>query len=61
MILLPGEIYSFRKPPILGGDYAFENVEKADLVVHFSLMGQIHEQVAKLPPGTSVSAIEHPA
>jgi len=55
--LSAGEVYTFRQPPVLGGELVFDNVEKADLRVHFSLMGQIHEQVAALPPGTPVSSV----
>ena len=58
LVLLLGEVYSFRKPPILGGELTFENVERADVAVHFSLMGQLHEHVAKLPPGTPISEMK---
>jgi hypothetical protein len=57
VILGPGEIYSFRHPPVLGGEYTLENVEPADIEVHFSLAGQIHQQVRDLPPGTVVEKI----
>lgn len=52
-----GQIYSFRRPPVLGGDYAPSNAEIGDIQVHFSLTGQIHRQVAALPPGTPVGQI----
>lgn len=42
--LKPGQIYSFIHPPILGGECTLENIEPADIEVHFSLSGQIHRQ-----------------
>lgn len=56
-ILGPGQIYSFKTPPVLGGEYVMSNVEIADIEVHFSTNGQIHEQVAALPPGTPIDRI----
>jgi Domain of unknown function (DUF1851) len=29
----PGQIYSFRQPPVLGGEYTLENVEPTDIEV----------------------------
>ena len=49
-----GQIYSFKVPPVLGGQHALENVEVTDIAVHFSVAGQIHEKVRNLPPGTPV-------
>lgn len=54
-ILKAGEIYSFKQPPVLGGDYVLSNIEPTDIEVHFSIAGQIHEQVAALPDGTPVN------
>jgi len=55
--LLPGQIYSFKHPPVLGGDYDSENLEPIDIQVHFSVLGQIHHQVHDLPPGTPITEI----
>lgn len=49
--LAPGQVYSFRKPPVLGGAYELDNVEPTDMDVHFSLTGQIHEQTRTPPAG----------
>ena len=59
-LLGPGQIYSFRKPPILGGEYTLENIEVTDIEVHFSIAGQLHKQVHGRAPGTPVggAAIE---
>jgi hypothetical protein len=56
-LLSPGQIYSFKIPPILGGEYVLNNVEPTDIEVHYSLAGQIHEQVNSLPEGTPINEI----
>lgn len=56
-ILTAGEIYSFKQPPVLGGDYVLSNIEPTDIEAHFSIAGQIHEQVAALPKGTLVNQV----
>ena len=53
----PGEIYVFEVPPILGGPIAVDAITTIDFVVGLHLLGQIHEQVSTLPPGTSISGI----
>lgn len=53
-----GSIYSFKVLPILGGEYSTSNIEVTDIEVHFSLTGQIHEQVQGLPDGTPVSSFQ---
>ena len=54
----PGEVYSFEHPPVLGGEYSAENMVPTDILVHFSIMGQIHRQVKDLPPGTPIGEIK---
>jgi len=56
--LASGQVYGYRVPPVLGGEYAVENVEPTDIEVHFSLAGQIHQQVRGLPPRTSIGGAE---
>jgi hypothetical protein len=56
--LQPGEIYSYTHPPVLGGECAVENFEPANIEVHFSITGQLCEQVANLPEGTPISEIK---
>ena len=56
--LEPGKVYSYKKPPVLGGDYVLENIEPTDIDVHFSITGQIHCQVKYLPEGTIISDIK---
>jgi len=56
--LKPGQIYSYKKLLVLGGDYSPENFEPTDIEVHFSFAGQIHRQVKDLPPGTKINSIK---
>jgi hypothetical protein len=53
----PGQVYSWKRPPILGGEYALGNAEACDVAVHFSITGQIHQQVQEHPPGTPVTGV----
>jgi hypothetical protein len=56
--LAPGQCYSYKKPPVLGGEIEPGNFEATDLSVHFSILGQIHRKVKDLPPGTKISDIK---
>lgn len=56
--LASGECFSYKVPPILGGKLEAANLEPADLSVHFSILGQIHQQVKDLPPGTRLSDVK---
>ena len=51
------QIFSFKIPPVLGGEYVLSNIESTDIAVHFSLAGQLHEKISKLPPGTTISGV----
>ncbi len=53
----PGQVYSWKTPPALGGKVALDNAEVADLEVHFSVTGQLHRQIAELPEGTPIESI----
>jgi len=54
----PGKIYSLKVPAVLGGKYSLDNVTPVDIGVHFSLTGQIHNQVKDLPPGTKITGFQ---
>jgi hypothetical protein len=56
--LSPGQCYSYKKPPIFGGEIQSANFEPMDLAVHFSVLGQIHKQVKDLPPGTKITNLK---
>ncbi len=57
LVLGHGQIYSFVKPPILGGEQELENIEISDIEVHFSISGQIARQVSEVPVGTQVNRV----
>lgn len=44
----------WKVPPVIGGPLEFENLEVTDLVVHQSILGQIHRQAKDLPEGTPI-------
>ncbi|MHC4693418.1 MAG: T6SS immunity protein Tdi1 domain-containing protein [Planctomycetota bacterium] len=54
----PNQCFSFKKPPVLGGEYEPGNFEPTDISVHFSILGQIHQKVKDLPDGTPISNID---
>lgn len=56
-VLAAGQILSWRHPPVLGGSYTADNLEPADIEVHFSILGQIWRQVSSLPPGTPINNV----
>ena len=56
-ILEENQVYSFKRPPALGGDYSIDNFDTTDLSVHFSLFGQIHRQIWDLPDGTKINSV----
>jgi hypothetical protein len=53
--LKDNEIYSYKIPPVLGGDYSVDNIEPTDMSVHFTFSGQICQQIKDLPDGTKVN------
>ena len=55
--LAPGDCYSCEVPLSLGGKLEPENFEPADLLSHFSILGQLHRQTKDLPAGTKIDKI----
>jgi hypothetical protein len=57
LVMKPGkdECLSFKLPPVIGGQIEPDNYETCSVLVHFSLAGQIHQQVKDLPAGTKIS------
>lgn len=53
----PGQVYSWKTPPALGGKVTVANAGVVDLAVHFSITGQLHRQIAELPEGTPIESI----
>ena len=49
-----GQCLGYKIPLILGGKIEASNVEIGNIYVYTSLMGQLHQPVRKLPPGTRI-------
>jgi hypothetical protein len=56
--LAAGECYSCEIPLSLGGQLDAENFQRTDLHVHYSILGQLHQQTKHLPPGTKIGSIK---
>jgi len=56
--LQPGDVYSPTIPPVLGGAMSVENFTPSNWRMHLHVLGQIHEQVRDLPPGTRIRKIK---
>jgi hypothetical protein len=56
--LSAGQCYSCKKPLSLGGQLEPDNFERTDLQVHYSILGQLHQQTRHLPPGTKIDNIK---
>jgi len=54
------EVYSYKKLPIIGGDYSVDNFEPTNVEEHFSLAGQVHRKVKDVPDGTKVNITFEP-
>ena len=52
--LKENEVYSYKKSPVIGGEYSEENIEPTDMSVHFAISGQLCEQIKDLHDGTKV-------
>ena len=53
-MLKENQVYSYKVLPVIGGEYSVDNIEPADVSVHFAFSGQICEQIQNLPNGTRV-------
>jgi len=52
------QVYSFKIPPILGGDFSINNFEPTNMSVHFSILGQIHKQIWDAKDGTKIDRVD---
>ncbi|MBL8551084.1 MAG: DUF1851 domain-containing protein [Hyphomonadaceae bacterium] len=55
LVLGEGEIYSWKRPPLLGGAYHVSNIGIVPLETHYRDMADIHRQTRDLPDGTPVT------
>jgi hypothetical protein len=59
--LSKNQVYSYKKLPVIGGEYSIENIDPLDISVHFAFSGQICEQIQNLPDGTKVKITFKPS
>ena len=52
-----GQCYSYKVPPMLSGKMELSNFEPADLLVHYSMFGQIGRKIRDLPEGAKIDSI----
>ena len=57
VVLGPGQCYGKKTPYHLGGAAGIENVEPVDLMVHVSILGQLHRQTRAMVPRTTIDEI----
>lgn len=57
-VLAARECYSCKTPLSLGGQLEPDNFVRADLQVHYSMLGQLHRQTRRLPPGARIDSIK---
>lgn len=55
IVLNSGQVYHYKKLPVLGGEYVVDNIESVDIYIHFVLTGEMHRQIQELPKGTKVT------
>lgn len=55
--LRSGEVFSPLVPPILGGSHTAENYTASQWRHHLHFLGQVHDQVRLLPPGTKIDRL----
>src|SRR5688572_18857058 len=54
LTLREGQCYSYKQPPVLGGDYTVENTCVLPIPEHHGAYASIHNQIKDLPDGTQV-------
>lgn len=52
-----GQCYSYKQPPLIGGDYTVENTCVLDIATHYAFYGMMHRQMKDLPDGTPVRIV----
>lgn len=51
--LKPGECYSYEMPPTLGGKIEADNLQPADVLVHFRVMGEVNQEAQGSKPSAA--------
>jgi Domain of unknown function (DUF1851) len=53
-VLCPGQCYSYKMLPVLGGSYAPEGRALLPIREHFGAWGSLHHQISDLPDGAQI-------
>jgi hypothetical protein len=53
-----GKCFSCKIPLSLGGRFETGNFEPTDIKIHFSILGQLHQQTMNLPEGTRINEVK---
>ncbi len=53
--LEPGQCYSYKQLPVLGGGYTLENAKVVVIEHHYRTFGPIHHALKDVPDGTKVT------
>lgn len=56
--LKPGQVYSWRHAPMLGGTESVDNVDFVSIEVHVSFAGRVAKKIHDLPPGAKIEDID---
>ena len=57
ILLQANQVYSYKKLPVLGGEYANNNIEPLDIKISFPLASEISRQISDLPDGSKVKIV----
>lgn len=52
------QVYSWRNPPMIGGEESVDNIDRISVRVHLSHLGRLAEAIKDLPPGTPISGYD---
>jgi hypothetical protein len=55
--LQPGRCYCFKRPPVLGGEYAVDNAALLPIAEHYGFLGSLHGQLKDVPDGGQVELV----
>jgi len=53
-----GQVYSWRQPPMLGGEESLDNLDFVPLAVHVSNLGRTAFAIKDLPEGSEISGVD---
>jgi hypothetical protein len=58
ILLKPGECFGFKVHPKIGGKIEFDNMKPFQVVPYEWILGQLHEQISKMMPGSTITGFK---